>query len=254
MPKFRNLLGPAVLVWTVGSPAVVRAADPPPPPQCAPKCAELPTMETELFNQEYLQARFKKYLTYDVVPVPGPTPDPDHPGKMVQENMIEAMQRDAQEALNRFMESPAGGGQKGAAAPGAGTSSDCVIHLYKPGGKMIAYDDASYRKSHKCWDAEFLLSHERQHVVDCKAGLKINDDYEAYAASDVRAYGAGVKKLRELVAETAKRCGWKGSTKKDKKNPVDQSDEPVVPTPADVNDILSALKTAPTPAGRGGKK
>jgi hypothetical protein len=181
-------------------------------------------------------------------------PDPDHPGQQAMESMIDAMQRSAREALTAYMQSPAGGGQKGTAAPAAGTSADCKLVLYTPAGKQVPYDDATYRKTHSCWDADFTLAHENVHVADCKAGLDINGEYESYAASDVRAYGAGVRTLRKLIAETAARCGWKGSTKKTKKNPVDLKDEDVVPTPSDVNELLDALKGAPTPAGKGGRK
>ena len=62
-----------------------------------------------------------------------------------------------------------------------------------------------------------------------------------YAASDVRAYGAGIRSLRHKIAETALRCGWAGSSSINKKNPVDKNDEETVPTKKDVQEILNAL-------------
>jgi hypothetical protein len=217
---------------------------------CAPACSELPAMQRELLAQEFLQERFQKYLGYAIVPTPEMSADPEHPGKQVLESMIQATQRDAAAALTRHQQSAAGGGQSGTAAPAAGTTSACEIVLILPGGKQVPYDDGRYRRTHACWDAEFLLAHERQHVADCKAGKKILEDYHAFNESDVAAYGAGIRRLRELMAETAKRCHWQGSVNKTKPNPVDKADEPVVPTAADVAEILDALKKAPTPAGR----
>src|SRR4051812_45370366 len=68
-------------------------------PGCVPPCSDLRDMESALLQQEFLQARFKKYASFDLVPSPELVPDPDHPGKKVVESMIEAMQRDAREAL-----------------------------------------------------------------------------------------------------------------------------------------------------------
>lgn len=224
---------------TALSPARAGAAG---PPECVPACAELPAMQQQLFQQELLQARFKKYLDYDIVPSPQMVPDPERPGKKVLETMIDAMQRDAAEALARHMASPAGGGTAGSAAAAAGTTDSCEIKLIQ-GEKVSAFDEASYRKTHRCWDADFLIAHEQQHVADCKAGVKINADYHSYAASDVRAYGVGVRALRRHIAGTARRCGWKGSTRPDRKNPVDQRDQAVVPTPAEVQQLVDALKS-----------
>lgn len=229
-------------------------AAPAPAAECKPACAELPAMERELFNQEFLQDRFNRYMSYELVANPQMAPDPDHPGTQAMESMIAALQREAAAALTRYMRSAAGGGQSGSAAPGAGTGADCKLYLYSPAGKQIPYNEDKFRQSHKCWDVEFTLAHEGQHVADCKAGKKINEEYESYIASDVRAYGAGVRALRKIIAATAARCGWKGSTRARKPNPVDREDQDVVPTPADVNEILGALKGAPTPAGKGGKK
>jgi len=207
--------------------------------ECKPTCSDIVPMQKELWGQEFLQARFKKYLDYDIIPSP----------EAAGESMVEAMQHDAAAALSRYEQSPAGGGQKGNAAPAAGTAPDCTIKLYLPNHKTVPYDDAAYRKTHKCWEAEFLLAHEQQHVADCKGGAKF-DEYLGYAASDVRAYGVGVRRLRKLIADTAKSCNWRGSVNKDgsenveKKNPVDKQPEPVVPTPADVDEIINALSSA----------
>jgi hypothetical protein len=218
--------------------------------KCIPRCEELPAMERELFDQEYLQKRFQEYLEMNVVPNPEMVEDSDSKGGKRLESMIEAMARDAAQALTRDSQSPAGGGRKGQAAPGAGTSAECKLFVYVK-GKPKPLEEKKFRGERPCWDAEFVLTHEGQHVEDCKSGVKILDVYELYAASDVRAYGAGIRKLRELIAQTAGSCGWKGSTNKTKANPVDKKDEMVVPTPADVAEIVNALKTNASAARRG---
>lgn len=221
--------------------------------ECKPRCGELPAMERELFNQEFLQDRFSKYAKLDIVASPQNVPDPDNPGKTMVETMIMAMQREAAAALSAYMKSAAGGGQKGKAAPGAGTNEKCQKYTYLPNGKQIPFDEDLLRKKLACWDVDFTLAHENQHVADCQAGLQINSEYEAYAASDVRAYGAGIRALRSIIAETARRCGWEGSVNKRKKNPVDNKDEDVVPTKADADKLGGALKSAPS-AGKGGRR
>jgi hypothetical protein len=230
----RTLLAAVATLAALAAPPMASAEE------CLPKCTDLPAMEKELFDSEFLQALFKKYVDLDRIP------KPTEPG----ESMIDAMQREARVGLDEFNGSPAGGGKKGASAPHAGTTEKCTLVLYVK-GKPTPYDDALYRRTHACWDADSLLVHELKHVAHCRAGLEIHSDFRLYAASDVQAYGAGARKLRALIAETAGRCGWKGSTRKTKPNPVDKIDVMVVPTPAEVKEIVDALKNAPTVAGKG---
>ena len=75
--------------------------------------AILPAMERELFNQEFLQDRFNRYMSYELVANPQMAPDPDHPGTQAMESMIAALQREAAAALTRYMRSAAGGGVLG---------------------------------------------------------------------------------------------------------------------------------------------
>jgi hypothetical protein len=249
-------LAAALAALAALAPGRAGAAGPSDAPQCKPQCSELDDMQKELFEQEFMQARFQKYLELDIVPNPQFVIDPQT-GKKVLETMIDAMQREAAEALSRYMGSPAGGGSSGTAAPAAGTTEECTIKVIQ-NGKASPWDDKAYRKAHPCWDADYVLGHEQQHVADCKAGAKIHKDYRVYAASDVRAYGVGIRSLRKQIAATAKRCGWRGSVRDDGteiitgKNPVDGQDQQVVPTPAEVKQIVDALKTAPA-NGRGRK-
>jgi hypothetical protein len=217
-------------------------------------------MERELFQQEFLQAQFQKYAVgMTIIPNPQRVSDPDHPGKMVDETMIEAMQREAADALTGESASKAGGGKKGKAAAAAGTQPDCSVVVILPGGKKVPYNEAQYLKSHACWDASFLIAHENQHVADCHVSKTMFDNYAEYAASDVRAYGVGVRKLRELIHETASRCGVEGSSEDSKPNPVDKKPEQTIPTPDQVKSRLDALKAnSPKPprvsASKGGTK
>jgi hypothetical protein len=217
--------------------------------ECLPRCDELPAMERELFEQEFLQDRFKKYLDGDIIPEPQRRPNTDK-GEFVFESMVDAIARDAGEALTRHNASEAGGGRAGAARGAAGTDAACEVYVLH-GEKKTPYNDKVFRETHPCWETEFVLAHEAQHVSHCKKGLKIVEQHDLYSASDVVAYGAGIRKLRALIAETATRCGWKGSTRKTKPNPVDRKEQMVVPTPADVKEILDALKNAPAAARRG---
>jgi hypothetical protein len=215
--------------------------------ECTPGCDELPAMQKALFQQEFLQERFQKYVTYDIVPSPELVVNPAT-GQKELETMIDAMQREGAQALQRCMKSPAGGGVEGTAAAGAGTTARCTI-VVTENGKSVPLVEAKYRKTHRCWDADYTLDHERQHVADCEKGHKITEEYLTYAASDVRAYGVGIRVLRRHIAATARRCGWKGSARDDgtenatRKNPVDDQEQPVVPTPAQVQQIVDALKT-----------
>jgi len=225
--------------------------------ECHPSCAELHEMEYQLFAQEYLQEKFQHFVD-GAVPSPGMMDDPDHPGQKTPENLVEALQRQAAQDLSEHLGGPAGGARR----QGRARRRDRP-RLQDPPVPAQRQDRPLRRQGlpQEPTRAGTRTSSSRTRASTwptARPGIKLFDTYSAYAAGDVRAYGVGIRNLRASIAETASRCGWKGSTRKGapsptKPNPVDKKDEPVVPTPQEVKDLVSQLQNAPT-AARGAKK
>jgi hypothetical protein len=232
-------LGFAVALATVLSTASVFAA----PPRCD-RCEDLPMLENQLFQQEFLQKRFEDYVVYKL-----PTLPKGYDGT-AKDYMVEQIIA----AFNAYLNSPAGGGG-GVGSAELGTEYDsCKLVFYVKDAKgknvidpntkkqkTIPFDEKAYREKNCKAIADYLLAHENQHVADCKSEKRDISAWQVYAAADVRAYGAGIANLRKSIAKLASECGWQGSTRKTKDdrqgNPVN-----VVPTPDQVKKLAQTLK------------
>ncbi|HVO31484.1 MAG TPA: hypothetical protein VMV18_12130 [bacterium] len=211
-------------------------------------CKDLPRLEKELFEQEFLQQAFRQYANYEK----------NIPAKKGDETDVEALQRSVTADFNAWLHSPAGGGNRNAHGGAAwGTGRDCNLVIYLPGKnkdgspKTAPFDDAAQKKfrADNC-DAitDYLLAHEAVHQKSCKDALDIFDDPRIYAADDVRAYGAGIRSLRKYIRTLAESCGWEGSTSETKTDAAGNKED-VVPTMKRITSGKDALKN-----GKGGLK
>ena len=218
-------------------------------PRCD-RCQDLPKLEKEVFEQEFLANLFRQYWMYKgpkITPCPG-------------QSLTSAMVNSVTAAFNAYLQSAAGGNKRAVApkaqdcgkgtkqqvvdpckkgnGPGAsvpfetygGTCETVVNEPYcdKDGHTQNKQDNVDspegkkYIESHYCKEiADYLLAHEAQHAADCKNKMDLSD-WNNYAMSDAKAYLAGVRNLRSAVAKKAKDCGWEGSTNDTKKGPDDQ--------------------------------
>lgn len=216
------------------------------------RCKDLPMLEQQLFQQEFLHDQFNDYVTHKV-----PTKPPDFKGDGTgRDYMIATVIK----AFNDYLNSPAGGGS-GVGQAELGTDFDnCKLVLYVKGKdgknvidpktkkeKTLPFDEKDYRQKNCKPIADYLLAHENQHVADCKSDPKDLSAWQNYAAYDVRAYAAGIKNLRSAIAQLAKECHWQGSNKNTKRMENDVEVD-VVPTPDEMKQLAKAVKK------KGGRK
>ncbi len=206
-------------------------------------CKSLPSLEQELFEQEWLQREFQEYAMGNKrAPKPG-----------TGQTAADALAGQVLADFRSWLGSPAGGGGARGGAPELGTSwSSCALVAYetvrknnKTTHREIPFDEAKFRKNNCDEVANYLLTHEQKHVEQCKkypssSGVDLGS-WQDYSAFDVQAYGAGIKDLRRSIANLARKCGWQGSTNATKKNPVDGDTVDVVPTMAEAKAIAKAL-------------
>jgi hypothetical protein len=233
--------------------APLAGAAPKPKPKGPCQCKDLPAMEQELFEQEWLQREFYEYA------LGNKAPPPPH-GKDTTADSLKA------QVLSDFIawrKSPAGGRtRRGGGAPALGVNwGKCqivtlrVVSEVNPDTKKKErvvkerpFDEPEFR-SHNCQEvADAFILHEQEHVKQCG---KLHDPSRPLrqdpahwldsASFDVEAYGEFVKAMRKSIADLASRCGWQGSTNATKKNPVDQQDVDVVPTEEEAKRLASAL-------------
>jgi hypothetical protein len=218
-----------------------------PKPKGPCQCKDLPAMEQELFEQEWLQREFYEYALGNKAP-------PPPQGKQTTADSLKA------QVLSDFIawrKSPAGGRtRRGGAAPALGVNwGKCEIvtlQLVKQNKQSAVkerpFDEPEFR-SHNCQEvADAFILHEQEHVKQC---TKLHDPSRPLrrdpghwldsASFDVEAYGEFVKAMRKSIADLASRCGWQGSTNATKKNPVDQQDVDVVPTEEEARRLARAL-------------
>jgi hypothetical protein len=207
------------------------------------ECKQLPALEQELFEQEWLQREFYEYALGNKTP---PRPTGDQTG-------AEALAGQVLASFRAWLHSPAGSGGSRGGAPELGTSwGKCELVAYRDAGRgrkpryqEIPFDEKKFRNKNCDELANYLITHEQKHVDQCKkygdsTRVDING-WMDYAAFDAEAYGAGIKNLRKSIAELAKKCGWHGSTNPTKKNPVTGEDVDVVPTMEEAKAIANAL-------------
>ncbi len=207
------------------------------------QCKDLPAMEQELFEQEWLQREFYEYLLGNKSP---PTPGP-------KQTSARALSNQVTRAFNQWRRSAAGGGGQGGGGAALGMSwATCSLVSYK-GKKEVPFDEPKLRAQNCKEVADFLIAHEQKHVDQCNKftaskNLRQNpNSWMDYAAFDVEAYGAGIQELRKSIAELAKKCGWAGSTHATKKNAIDGQEVDVVPTLQEAKALAKALQGSGKP-------
>jgi hypothetical protein len=241
-------LATAVLIW---APGVASGAPKKPatsPPRCD-RCQDLPMLEEQFFQQEFLRQAFNEYLVWKLPPIP----------KNKDTSATQAMVDQVTADFNAYLNSPAGGGG-GVGGAELGTDNDScklVYYVKGPDGKnvidpktkkekTIPFDEKEYRTRNCAAISDYLLAHENQHVADCKNDHKDLSQWRNYAAADVRAYANGMRNLRKSIAKLASNCGWQGSTRKTKKD-AQGEDAVVIPTMDEARKLATTLK-------KGGKK
>jgi len=216
------------------------------------RCKDLPMLEAQLNQQQFLHDQFNDYLTYKV-----PTRPANYSG---DGGSLDYMIATVLAAFNAYLNSPAGGGG-GSGAAELGTDFDnCKLVLYVKGKdgknvidpktkkeKTIPFNESDYRSKNCKPIADYLLAHENQHVADCKSDHKDLSAWQNYAAYDVRAYAAGIASLRKSIAALAKECHWQGSNRNTKRMEGDMEVD-VVPTPDEIKNLANAVKK------KGGRK
>lgn len=230
------------------------------------ECSDLPHLEDQLFQQEYLQYLSREFDATDPMNAFNP---PSNPGSY-QDRMTNCFNLYVQYGSTDCSRPDTGHGsappppQEASTDSGAGAATD-VFHascglLDEKGNPTTAskFHNRPNQPKNTCKaDNDFLMAHEAQHRKVCKANWaaghgSLYQNMSYYAADDAKAYGAGVKVLRASIADLAKQCGWEGSandTKPDKnrKNGDKPNDQvKTVPTPDQAKQLASALK-----AGRG---
>lgn len=246
----RGLVRAALAATLVLLPLAADAAT----PRCD-RCSDLPLLENELFEQEFLLQEFQKLLNN------------------VPYDNVEQIQAAMQQKLDQWKSSPAGGGRGssgGTSHPSMGLDlNDCQLTEYVkttttlPGGKRKTewkprkgdpkQIEDRYRKAVCKEIADFVMAHENTHKAQCDAAggnVDFNNMF-TFAQMDVEAYAAGIQSLRDSISNLARQCGWQGSSRSTKK--VGGKDMPVVPTPADIATIKTNVraKSDALRAGRG---
>lgn len=230
------------------------------------RCQDLPTLEKEVFEQEFLADLFRQYWT-GKKPIPSP--------KCKDQTPTDAMVNEATDAFNQYLRGPAGGNRsaknmkgdpckQNVQNPCAGNattfstvpfetdfgSKDCDIVANeatcvkgKPvvnKHKITDKDGQDFISKTYCSQvSDYLIAHESQHKKDCQNGADIGEAHN-YAMSDAKAYLAGVRSLRHYIAQKAKDCGWQGSSDDTKKGPDDEPMD-VMPTMKEAKNLAKSL-------------
>lgn len=205
-------------------------------PSCD-ECRDLPKLQQELFEQEWLQHEFRQYaLGNKSIPSGG---DP----KNTAQTLADKVTAD----FRAWLKTPAGGGKRDG-NPELGTDwSDCSLVAYVTKKKKVPFDEKAFRRKNCSQLADYLIAHEMKHVEQCKKYGGSNrvdlSYYMDYAAFDAEAYGTGIRNLRKSIADLAKKCGWEGSTRPTKKNPDDRlpEEQDVVPTKKEVEELAKRV-------------
>ena len=187
-------------------------------------CTDLPALEQELRDQEWLRHAFEQY-----------TPVSSY---QLSAKDTKDLQQRVKAKFDKYKASPAGGGSgPGAASLGVDTNvRTCLLRMFDPPdaqGNQTSkpFVEATYEPASCELMRRFAIDHEKQHQKVCKAKWKdgTQDDYTDvafFAADDVKAYEAGIATLRKGMEKLAARCGRQPSTRQVKNAPKD------VPPPA----------------------
>jgi hypothetical protein len=233
----------------------------PPAPSPCDKCSDLPKLNKELSEQQFLRDKFQEFIDWRLPPL---AKEPGDMKKSAGELMRDAVTRE----FTTYLNSPAGGGN-GFGQPEMGTDLEtCKLVSYPKDdkGKNLTDKDgnpitcpvskADIKAMYCPAVADMILTHEGQHQKDCTANKKASPpldlaEWRNYAVYDVRGYTAGIANLRKSIAKLAKskQCGWKGSTSKTKKMPMPQPgnqkptdiDVDVIPTPQEIDTLAKTL-------------
>jgi hypothetical protein len=234
----------------------------PPPPGPCNRCSDLPRLNKELAEQQWLRDKFQEFIDWRLPPVAKPDDDAEKKKMGPTALMVDWIQA----AFDAYLGSAAGGGGgKGRATLGTDLAT-CGLVLYpadsknknlkdKDGNVITCPTTKAEIKSMYCPAvADYLLTHEGQHQIDCKNNKSSSQpidlsDWRNYAPYDVRGYTAGIANLRKSIAAVSKSCGWKGSTNKTKKMPMPPSgsdkrtetDVDVIPTPQEIDTLAKTL-------------
>jgi hypothetical protein len=196
------------------------------------RCGDLPKLEKELSEQEWLQHEFHQYALGNKWPRGGDSGD-----------TAQAMRDQVIADMNAWLKSPAGGAKESNPGPALATDwSDCTLVKTK----KVPFDEKKFREQNCKEFADYLIAHENKHVEQCKkypssSGFDLFY-YMNYAAMDTEAYGTGIRNLRTSMANLAKKCGWEGSNHNTKKNPEDHQEEDVVPTKKQADELAKRVK------------
>jgi hypothetical protein len=236
------------LLWAPSPASAVPKKTPGAPPRCD-RCEDLPMLEEQFFQQEFLRNAFNEYLVWKLPSIP----------KGSDVSATQAMVDRVTADFNAYLNSPAGGGGGVGGAELGTDNTNCKLVLYVKGPdgknvidpvtkkeKTLPFNEQEYRKKNCAAISDYLLAHENQHVADCKNDHKDLTQWRNYAAADVRAYANGIRNLRKSIANLARKCGWHGSTQKTKKDS-EGEDAVVIPTMAEAKALATTLK-------KGGKK
>jgi hypothetical protein len=232
----------------------------PPPPEPCNRCSDLPKLNKELAEQQFLRDKFQEFIDWRLPPLAKTADDKEKSAGELMRDWVTA-------EFTKYLNSPEGGGS-GFGQPEMGTDLEtCKLVSYPKDDKGKNLKDKDGRpitcpvtkddiKSMYCPAiADMILTHEGQHQTDCKNNKKSSQpldlaDWRNYAAYDVRGYNAGIANLRKSIAALAsKQCGWKGSTNKTKKLPnppvgTDQKKDievDVIPTPQEIDTLAKTL-------------
>lgn len=254
-PWIAATLGVALLACLPGAARAERAC----------RCQDLPALENELFQQEYLQLRFREYDGSDPLGAYIGSVDDilrnvrarfdcyqRHGALPPWDDVVTQCVRSAKQA--QAGKPPTGSGERSEVPAETDLSSRaCKIKLNMPDGRKLEHSPENERAWRDRPGAgckavnDFVLAHERAHQQVCKKAWAEGHqaDYDKgdfFAADDARAYGAGIKNLRKSIAALARSCGWEGSTAETKKSKdKEPQDVAVVPTPERAKELAGAL-------------
>jgi hypothetical protein len=154
------------------------------------RCKDLPMLEQQLFQQEFLRDQFNEYVIRKV-----PTRPADFQGDGTG---LEYMRATIIAAFNAYLNSPAGGGGGSGQAELGTDFENCKLVFYVKGKdgknvidpktkkeKTVPFNEDQYRAKNCKPIADYLLAHENQHVADCKSDPKDLSAWQNYAAYDV---------------------------------------------------------------------
>ena len=248
----------------VSSPTTAKEAckkQKPAPPGPCNRCSDLPRLNKELSEQQFVRDKFQEFIDWRLPPIAKPTDDDKKKKMGPTALMVDFINAE----FSQYLHSPGGGGGHGRATLGTDLAN-CGLVLYptddkgdnltdKDGNEITCPTNKDEVKAMYCPAvADMMLTHEGQHQIDCRNNKKSSQpidlsEWRNYAAYDVRGYTAGIANLRKSIAELSKKCGWKGSTNKTKKMPLPPSgndkrtdtDVDVIPTPQEIDGLAKTL-------------